>query len=639
MASREAATQFAYRAAKEMNVIDAPPVSQAVKGFSGPGAEVRSLKYSPNGKCLAWSVASEVRVLDAQTLDTIAVLARANILDVRFSPKATYLVTWERYSKKAEGDAGAEADSTNLKVWETATGQLLGGFVQSSFTPDALQWTDDEKYCAKLFRGEVRFFTPAGLHKAALVLKLEGITNFSVSPGLSPSVAVFVPERGSKPAIVRMYGLSNFARPLSNKTFFKADKVDFHWHSLGTNVLVLTHTDVDKTGRSYYGETGLFFMAAAGNFDCRVPLDRDGPIHDVAWSPDEKEFVVSYGFMPAKTALFNHRAEQVFDFGVAPRNFVRYNPQGRVLAIAGFGNLPGQVDLWDRKKLAKIATIDAHGSSFSEWSPDGRYLLAATLSPRLRVDNGIKIWHYSGTLVYAQEVAELYQVDWRPAPAALFPQRTALSPVPAGIALPAAAAAKPKSTGAYRPPHSRLRDGAGVSDAPRSLSDMVERRAFGSATAASPANRSVPGAPASSSKGGAGNGAPRLPVGAAPDAADSAAAKKRRNRNRAKKTPLAGDESAADSSSEQPATTAPAAAAAAAAPAVPAEPTTEIDILKKIRAVKKKIGQIDGLIKRRDAGESLELNQLSKIATREQLESEVVDLTLQLSKLTPPSAA
>jgi translation initiation factor 2A len=44
------------------------------------------------------------------------------------------------------------------------------------------------------------------------------------------------------------------------------------WNKSGTNLLFLTQTEVDKTGKSYYGETNLYMMAAAGNFDCRVTL-------------------------------------------------------------------------------------------------------------------------------------------------------------------------------------------------------------------------------------------------------------------------------------------------------------------------------------------------------------------------------
>ena len=210
---------------------------------------------------------------------------------------------------------------------------------------------------------------------------------------------------------------------------------------LGTHIIVLTQTEVDKTGKSYYGESNLYYMATAGNYDCRVVLgmslslglfllvyvgvDKEGPIHDLAWSPNSKEFIVIYGcrdfftlfrliwyllVMPAKATLFDHRANKVHDFGQFPRNFVRFNPHGRVICIAGFGNLAGQVDFWDRKTLKQIAQVDASGSAACEWSPCGRYIMTATLSPRLRVDNGYKIWHYTGTLVHQREISELYQV-------------------------------------------------------------------------------------------------------------------------------------------------------------------------------------------------------------------------------------
>lgn len=60
--------------------------------------------------------------------------------------------------------------------------------------------------------------------------------------------------------------------------------------------------------------------------------------------------------------------------------------------------------------MKKICEIDAPNTSHCEWSPDGRFLINATLSPRLRVDNGVRVVHYTGVLVHVQSVEELYQV-------------------------------------------------------------------------------------------------------------------------------------------------------------------------------------------------------------------------------------
>lgn len=48
-----------------------------------------------------------------------------------------------------------------------------------------------------------------------------------------------------------------------------------------------------------------------------------------------------YGFMPAKATLFDQRVKPIHEFGANPQNFVSWNPQGRLLALAGFGNLAG----------------------------------------------------------------------------------------------------------------------------------------------------------------------------------------------------------------------------------------------------------------------------------------------------------
>lgn len=44
------------------------------------------------------------------------------------------------------------------------------------------------------------------------------------------------------------------------------------WNALGTTVLVFAQTDADKTGKSYYGETNLYLITVAGDYDCRVAL-------------------------------------------------------------------------------------------------------------------------------------------------------------------------------------------------------------------------------------------------------------------------------------------------------------------------------------------------------------------------------
>lgn len=76
--------------------------------------------------------------------------------------------------------------------------------------------------------------------------------------------------------------------------------------------------------------------------------------------------------MPAKPVLYTLRCEPVFSFGTAHRNTIRFQPQGRLALFGGFGNLPGDVDIWDLNTLEKIVKFTAPVSASIEWSPDGK---------------------------------------------------------------------------------------------------------------------------------------------------------------------------------------------------------------------------------------------------------------------------
>jgi translation initiation factor 2A len=251
-----------------------------------------------------------------------------------------------------------------------------------------------------------------------------------------------------------------FNSPISQKTFFKGDKVQLKWNKQGSSLLVLAQTDVDKSGKSYYGETTLYLLSTSGQFDARVSLDKEGPIHDVSWSPNSREFGVVYGYMPAKATIFNHRAVATHSFPLGPRNTIIFSPTGRFALVAGFGNLAGQIDVYDLEKdFRKVTTIESGNPSVCEWSPDSRYIMTATTSPRLRVDNGVKLWHVSGPLMYNEDMVELYSVLWRPVAPESIASGDPLSPVPtphsSATAYLGTVKTPSKPAGAYRPPGAR----------------------------------------------------------------------------------------------------------------------------------------------------------------------------------------
>ncbi|KAJ3402458.1 hypothetical protein HDV05_008521, partial [Chytridiales sp. JEL 0842] len=439
----------------------------------------RCFVYSLDGTYLALVFEQNVEILNARTLEIVKTLEVKNVIEAEFSPKGKYLSTWVRFVK---GEEGAELHK-NLVIWETATGEEVMGLSQKTQNGWNVNWTPNESLFARLSltASELQFFNP--LEPASKIvsrLKIENLKSFSFSPNKTgpQTVGVFVGERKGAPAAVRLFDLKDLekegtgedVKPKAVRTFFNADSVDFKWNADGTAVLIVTHTEVDKTGKSYYGKSQVFHMstlpsqsATTDSNSGRVELG-DGPIHHVSWSPNSKEFLILHGPMPALATLFDHRGEALYNFPPAPRNMALYSPHGRFIVIAGFGNLAGDVDVWDRLTFQKAGTFRAPNASSISWAADGRCLMTVTLYRRLKVDNGVRVWHYTGSLLHKVDVKELHQCSWRFEEAKHFPLRkgAGLSPPPKGISAGGSGEveAEKKPVGVYRPPGARARGGA-----------------------------------------------------------------------------------------------------------------------------------------------------------------------------------
>lgn len=141
---------------------------------------------------------SRVTVVDPSSGRVVTTIPATNVYELGFSPLGTYIITWQRSTKDEDGNA-----VKNLKVWRTmdasagAEGErdVVGKFVQKSQTGWNLQYTSDEKFCARVVTNEIQFYQSGDLGTVWNKLRVEGVTDFAVSPGEAHAVAVFVPER------------------------------------------------------------------------------------------------------------------------------------------------------------------------------------------------------------------------------------------------------------------------------------------------------------------------------------------------------------------------------------------------------------------------------------------------------------
>ena len=341
--------------------------------------------------------------------------------EIHLSPHGCYLLTYYGLQKEEKSDG-------NMIVWDTKSGEVIGKFLQKSISKETwpfIRWTDDEGIAARRVANEIHFWTGGSVSGAPMQkIQAPNVVDFSLSPGKMNNyfVGVFIGEKKGNPAEVRLYKYPN-QRVLASKSFY-ADTVEFHWSPNGKHLLASAVTHVDRTGRSYYGQSGLYYLSEKADLRVDTNTKKDGPVHTCCWRPDGLQFLSVYGYMPPKTTTFNLKCDPQLEFGTAHRNRAHYSPDGRILWLAGLGGgLTGSMEFWHPTDLKKFGSAEASPSAVHfEWSPDSLSAMTAILSPRMRVDNGFQIWDYHGNLVHKEEFSELLFISYRPLSSKLFPQ-------------------------------------------------------------------------------------------------------------------------------------------------------------------------------------------------------------------------
>lgn len=456
---------YIVRGPDGLSLLVGPPFQDENPGVKLDKVPCTSAKFSDDGRKLLVTKENNVEIYDCdgttqiQSIDVPAVVAAV------FSPRSRFLQTYRRSSG---------GQDKNLVLWDVLSGVAVYQLSQKNISKanwPSFQFSEDEAIACRMATNEIQVFDTENFAKGFVnKIRLPGIASLQLATAPPTHFAAYIPESKGIPASIQIFERENVgqAQPVARRSFFKCSSVQLIWNHGSTGLLVIAQSDVDKSNQSYYGESRLHYLTTDGSHEGLVPLRKEGPVHDVKWSSLGTEFAVVYGFMPARTTLFDKKCNPLFDFGTGPYNTLRWNPHGKLLCVAGFGNLPGEMAFWDCSAKKLLGSSKAEWSVTSEWSPDGRYFMTATTAPRLQVDNGIKIFSYNGTLYFKKMFDKLYQAEWRPADSTTYgdlPElveqvkenlriETTNAASKTSNPLPKIAVAAPKPA-AYQPPHAK----------------------------------------------------------------------------------------------------------------------------------------------------------------------------------------
>ncbi|KAL0895564.1 hypothetical protein ABMA27_011665 [Loxostege sticticalis] len=534
---------------------------------------IRSIIFSPKGTYLAYRTDKKAEIVKCADW-SVAATINGNIKDMFFSPLDNYFMVWEMFLMTKENPQG----KPNVHVVKSATGEIVSSFTQKNQTGWEPQWSSDEKLFAIQVSNRILIYEDGNLERYTQQIQADKLKSFSLSPSPAPTYyfAVFTLGKQGQPSFWRVFKFPQFeaTQAVVSRSSFQADKASFHWNRRGTNVFVMTQTDVDKTGGSYYGKQSLSHGDVKGNSG-NMSFSKEGPIHAISWNPGNwNEWVAVYGHAPAKATLFNAKCDPLFEFGTGSWNAIYFPPEGHCVLLGGFGNIgTGSIEVWDMRGYKKIGSCAAPDTTSLQWDPRGETFVTATTYPRLTVGNGYKIWHYTGALMHKRECQDkenLLAISWQPG---TFPKSELSRTAPKGIE-----DSTPKPAAAYRPPGARNKPSTFT------LHEHEKPHKPGENASAAPSKQAI----------------------------------KQKEKREARKARKAEERAKGDAS--------PPPAAATPRPAFVSTGDPEKD--KKIKNINKKLSDIDKLKQQKAAGKPLELNQLEKIKNEPALLQELAQLRL-----------
>jgi translation initiation factor 2A len=73
------------------------------------------------------------------------------------------------------------------------------------------------------------------------------------------------------------------------------------------------------------------------------------------------------------------------------KNFIKISSDSRILFLAGFGNLNGEIEIFNLVDYTLIGKTSFFCGVSLNWSFNSKYFIVSVLTPRVRVDNEYKV--------------------------------------------------------------------------------------------------------------------------------------------------------------------------------------------------------------------------------------------------------
>lgn len=434
------------------------------------------VQWSPKGTYLTSMHAQGVQLWGGKSWSRQKRFAHPGVNLVDFSPDERYLTTWSHRPMQVEEGhpvLSLDEDGKNYIIWDLETGLPLRSFVTLDSTgPNvdeagnpikkklqwpAFKWSADSKYVARMNpeQGISVYELPRMNLLDKVSIKIEKIQDFEWCPATPNREGVktyeqlfcyWTPEVGSNPAKVGLMSVPS-KEVVRTRNLFNVSDAKLHWQS-DSSFLCVKVDRHSKSKKSMATNLEIFRVKEKG-----VPVEVVDAIKDTvinfAWEPKGDRFVlITAGEVPVGAAVppktsvsffcpEKAKGNQVGNFKLIRtvdkknNNAIHWSPNGRFVVIAtvlsqqSFDldfydfDYEGEKDEKDKDLTANLAlmnTAEHYGVTDIDWDPSGRFVATSASVWKHRMENGYHLYDFRGQLLREDPIDQFKQFAWRPRP-------------------------------------------------------------------------------------------------------------------------------------------------------------------------------------------------------------------------------
>lgn len=430
-------------------------------------------KWSPKGNLLFSVHPQGVQAWGGDEFSSVRKFLHSGVRLIDFSPNEKFMVTLspqpitapETPQEKAMSPFGPESEGHKLVIWDLTTGEPARTFAlpphlegQKAMPWPLVKWSFDDKYCARQGPGALAIYETENFQLLdKKLVKIDEIMDFEWAPaGVnlantktengSHILSYWTPESTNQTARVALMQIPS-REVLRTINLFQVSDCKMHWQSEGKALCIKVdrHT---KSGKTLF--TNLEFFRTT---EKDIPVEKvelKEVVSEFSWEPRSERFIIisrldDGNLNPAipkniisfyapetkiKGKISNTSYKVQKQFSNKHSNTILWSPKGRYAAVCTIQRNSGELEFYDvafedeksKKVGSEVKLIRSHkygGMTNIAWDPSGRILAAWSSIWTHGIDNGYKLFEFTGQQVREASTEKFKEFNWRPRPASL----------------------------------------------------------------------------------------------------------------------------------------------------------------------------------------------------------------------------